>query len=55
MDNNTHDDIFAMLETIENDAEDDIDELMNDSGTEFVAEEYVFGGTYRYRLFHYHA
>ena len=39
LDNILHDDVFALLESVDRDPEDDIDELMNDSNTEFVADD----------------
>ena len=44
LDNITHDDVFALLETVDSDAEQDIDDLMNDSDTEFIAEDDILEG-----------
>jgi len=37
------DTIFAMLDTVQSDNEEDIDELMNDSDTEFIAAQEIDG------------
>ena len=43
IDQNTgNEEIFALLDGVESDLEDDIDELMNDSDTEFVIEKEDF-------------
>ena len=35
------DQIFAFLDTVQSDNENEIEELMNDSGTEFIAPEEI--------------
>ena len=36
--------IFAVLDSIDSDDEDEVDDLINDSDTEFVSEESLFSG-----------
>ena len=35
------DQIFVLLDTVQSDNEDETEELMNDSGTEFIAPEEI--------------
>lgn len=44
LDNRSSGDVFVILNLIDIDAEDDIDDLMNDSGTEFISHADMLQG-----------